>query len=399
MAWYNVGQEENFTKMNKGLCLSLVVIFASIFSGCRHDFTIRLISDQSCVLKSISNTNEFRESILQYDDDTKSLYSSQMCYADDCYTTIVRKYFIPNGLQNEWVIKSYISESVPAVIVGNELYQADCRKWDGYFVDNLSVIDLAADNDISTVHYLKGTMPNSVSCQGLLRLGENCLLLKLLDTNTLMSSMALFDCSMKKIVNEIQLGISSNKDSVWYWKDYYVSFALAVSPDRKWLILRDENGILSLYDSSLRQYFAVSLKDVIGDDKSETNLDVLVSNIQGVKIDWVDNSSIMLWTKSGGGWCLYDVAKRDVVNKGCVYLQRKDANFDDNNDTSLKSEYISCVLGRNKFLVRGVGEGLFRWELYIVTVDEDGSNIRQKVDCGVLPRRMLTRDYFYADEF
>lgn len=378
--------------MENALVVAVLGLLVFPISACRHDFSVRRTENQECVFKSQTASRGWRESLLQYDAQERVLYSFQR-YCDSDRTTTVRKYDLTGGFREEWVVDVEIDiEFAPSAIVGDELYQADVMDWRGPITNNMRVVNFCDGRLVHSAQKLTGVLPDCTSCQGVVPVGEAQLLLKLLDMETNLPGLAIFDCKKKAIVSRLPLHKTKEGGSVWFWKFVYVSFWISVSPDRSLIALRDENGTLQVYDSSLRESWRVSLKDF--PDLADNAL-----GYQTLKVDWVDNDSVMLWSEDSGHWRLYNARMHMMVAHGRVALRSREGSATFYLNDATNKERVQRVLGHNKFLVKGFSQGIFVKEGYIVTIDIDGKQTRQKVGWGMWPVKMLTEDYFLAEEF
>lgn len=378
--------------MENALVVAVLGLLMLPISACRHDFSVRRTENQECIFKSQTASSGWREFLLQYDAQERVLYSFQP-YCDSDTTTTVRKYDLTGGFKEEWVVDAELDiQFAPSAIVGDELYQADVRDWRDPITNNIRVVNFCDGRLVHGANNLTGVLPVCTSCQGVVPIGEGQLLLKLLDMKTNLPSLAIFDCQKKAIVSRLPLRKTKEGSSVWFWKNVYVPFWISVSPDRSLIALRDENGTMQVYDSSLHEIWRVALSDFpdIADN---------AVGYQTLKVDWVDNDNVMLWSGDGGYWRLYNARTHMMVAHGRVALRRREGMVPFYANDATNTEHVQRVLGHNKFLVKGFSEGIFVREGYIVTIDIDGKQKRQKVGWGMWPVKMLTEDYFLAEEF
>lgn len=276
--------------------------------GCRHSFTIRNTEDQKVVFHS-SDISGYREWFLQYDVENGQIYSVQqkdyeenIHQAVDVYPKtvtrydgwIIRQYDRGHGLQNKWIARGKLSPDGQDlnVIQSNRLYFITQPYVHLKPSENLECIALSTNTkDILRARKIEGIMSKDEACFGLLPLSENKLVLKLLNISTLDPCIGVFDCETEKITHQIRLDVNVGDKR---WDVCLGDYQLSISPDQTRILLYNKQGILDLYDSSLNKIFNISFVDLLGIDKSE--------KINDIKLDWLDNQSVVLFSRYHGYW-------------------------------------------------------------------------------------------------
>lgn len=378
--------------MKSFVYICLVTTMVLCLASCRHDFSVRTSVGQKVVFMSSGALHGERENFLQYDNGDKMLYSQQS-YFSNAWRSVVRKYHLTRGLQCEWDLPIDMdagNEFTSAALQAGALYWADFRPWmRTSLVDNLSMVNLTSQfSKPNHIRTLSGVLNKDESCRGVMPLGRTSLLLKVVNMKTLVPSLAIFDVESESIINRLELDKVEEGLSVWYWNIYSVS----VSPDRKMFVLKKDGGDLLLYDTTLCEKARLHIGQLLCDERMHKER----NKYRDFFVDWIESNQFMVWSRQRGLWWLCNIEGMSVVDRGAVSLREKCGgrllSYDE-------KEYISCVLGRRKFLIKGCDEGVFVKEGYIVTMDSEGGEIREKVDCGMWPKKMLTEEYFYAEEF
>lgn len=389
---------EHVDKMKSAIHLRLFVVSIGMLPlmACRQDFSVRSVDGQKVILRSSTALAGDRETMFQFDSESRTLFSYQTCVkVRDRRATAIRAYDLQKGLRTEWYVSDYIdNEFAPAVVLGEKLYFADVREWKGSILDNLREVDLSKSSGVSSARLLKGALPTSHSCRGLMRIGKGRLLLKLFDAGSQSPCLALFDPVERQVVRRVDLENQNEGD--YAWSPSSDRFDMAVSPDLLWVALRDRVGLLSFYDASLSLCHAVEMKDLLQLEGLDSDWGWIYA---GIHLEWMGNRMVVLWSRRDGQWWNYDVNTRQIVDRGKLSLRTRKSDPSDRTDVFNKKEYIQLALARKRFLVKGFKENLLRKEGYIVEVGETGEEKREPVGWGMWPKAMLTENCFYAEEF
>lgn len=376
--------------------LGLTLISLSVLTACRSDFSVMTCDGQKEVFASSTDLFGWREFMFQYDAESCMLYSSQpFVDVGDVKATVIRAYSLQDGLKEEWYVSDYVDNDYsPAVILDGKVYIANLREWDGKVVDNIRVVDLSDGERIHNSHPITGLLPASTSCTGMMRIGRNQILLKLLDVNSFVPSIALFDPAAQRILKKLELG--GGDDGRYVWGVSSDRFRLSVSENLKWLVLRNKNGALTFYDSSLNENKTFALKELLRLNGADAHD---FETYRSIRPEWVGNDIVVLWSWANGRWWNLDGGKGRVLKEGKLNLRKRSVDSVGVRDCYNKTEYIQCALGRTRFLVKGFEEGLFSKEGYIVEVGLSGEERRFAVKRGTWPKKLLTEECYYAESY
>lgn len=363
--------------------------------ACRSDFSVRTILGQKCVFASSTDCFGWREAMVQYDVETGLVYSCQpFVTVGGNDATAIRAYSLKDGFKDVWYVSDYIdNEFVSLVILDGRVFLADRREWKGPTTDNIRVVDMLDGQKIHCSQPLTGLLSCSTSCQGMLRIGHNRMLLKLLDMKSFVPSIALFDPVLQKIVRRVEL--ADGNDGRYVWSDDYCGrFRLAVSQSLESVALQDKCGMLSFYDSDLNMKRRVAIAELLKIKNVDSGGP---SDCSEISFEWVGSEVLVLWSSRTGQWWNFDAREGNVLEAGELCLRSRGTDSSEKNVVLNNKEYIQCVLGRKRFLVKGFEESVLRKEGYIVEVKSTGEEIRCPVKWGIWPRKMLTEEYFYAE--
>ena len=375
------------------LCSALIELM--FLTACRSDFSVMTCKGQKTIFASSTDWFGWRECMFQYDVETSTLFSYQSSVkVGDVEATAIRAYSLRDGLKREWYVFDEIdNEFSPAVILDGKVYFSNLREWEGAVEDNVRVIDLLDGKTIHNSYPLTGLLPASTSCVGMMRIGKSRILLKLLNRKSFIPSIALFDPAAKKVLRKLDLG--NGNDGQYVWSSSCNRFCLSVSDDLQWVALCDKkNETLSFYDSFLNANKSIALRELLKLKEIDYCEDWAYERIC---LRWIGDDIVVLWSMYNGRWCNYDVKSGEVLKSGKLNLRKRAFDPKDIRDCYNKKEYIRCALGRMRFLVKGFEEGLFSKEGYIVDVDPSGEERRQPVKWGTWPSKMLTEEYYYAE--
>lgn len=351
----------------KPLMLSVSVICLYGCSTC--DFTVRSSQSMEIRLKSAGSRHGTREYMFQYDQDKGELYSFQVLYSKtngwSSLPTVVRRYSLTAGVCGEWLLPYSFSplalDLIPfsnarIAVVGNDCFLAQSKNHsaeDGG--GDLVRFQLSGDRLGRSEPKVLHILPSNLICDGLVRVSDSRMLIEIYDIAKERRMFAVFDC---------------NEDEIYHVCDVY---RVAVSPDGKSFVALENgnDGRIALYDvesCAIEEISAIKLP---------------LHELHGLHVRWINQSVVMFWT-GNGSWWLYHVQKRCLFKNGVVPLR--------------KDEYVKTVLGRDKFLIREHTAGLFQPNQFIASLQANGDVVRRKVGGRFSPKKMLTEDYFYAEE-
>ena len=309
--------------------------------------------------------------MFQYNSDSSAIYSYQVLDVKtnnwSSLPTLIRRYSLTNGLCGEWLLPVRISPLANVIfpfsnfriaVVGDSFYIAQSKEdSETNGVDLLKLPISKKTCALADIAELR-VLPVDLVCQGLIRLDDSRMLLDLYDRIRERRRYALFDCNEGRIIRARDL------------------FVVAVSPDRKSVAaIAEDGGGISLYDAELQEHRKIFFED----------MPMYESYWHGPRLSWINSNAVMVWNKKGSWW-LFDVATVKLLKKGTVSLG--------------KNEYVNFALGHNKFLIKESGRGaFFQPRSYIVTIEQNGTVSRRRVENGLNPKMALTEDCFYAEEF
>lgn len=383
------------------LLMAILIVYFLIINFRPKDFAIYQVGTQNCIMKS-STSKGAREFLFQYNYEDASLYSFQPCVCnkdESLCTTKIRCYNLRNDCHTEWTIRGFFSgwENEMVSVVRDNLYYVD-PELGKIKSDNLQMVCLQDDNLVNSAsRAIKGVCSQNESCMGMLRIGDSRLLLKLLNLESYEPSIVLFDCDEQKILKKVGLFKSDSGEffdssaGKYFWKLSSRRVMISVSVDRSQFAVRTEDGNVCFYDSNFQLKKVLAIKNLLGTDTQDTDWEWMYMT---TSFSYLDDGSVMLWSEYGGWWWIYDLLGDKIIHQGRIKLLYLD---EDTPSGTQKQEYLTCVLNSNQFVVKGFKEGLFSKEGYIVTVDENGQECRQKVPWGVWPKKRLTDEYYYAE--
>lgn len=349
--------------MNRGtgveIWIRVLFVLGLYFAGCTNcDFSIRRTEGFERILVSKSDVG-CREFMFQFDLGPKELYSYQIAYSTTNHhrasSTVIRKYKLDKGLCDQWILPFPISPASHPIfsfshsriaVVGDSVYTTSSDAMQS--INEIERVELFdAINGRKRI-----VLPVKWKCCGLIPIGDANLLIQLLDERRMTVGYALFDCNTGVVLK--QCGFRN----------------VFASPDQKYIIAFTQDDDIVCCDSYLNPIAHITLGDAP------------IGSRRNVCACWVDSNTIVFWS-SDGFWCKYDMAMGSVTGQGKLVLS--------------KDEIVACVLGSGKFFVKELGIGrLLPPNGYIVSVDHLGNE--KRMSCEVFPKRMLTDEYFYAEE-